>query len=101
MSRPLAVVPADAFVYRAVGRMSRLNVRHLGVADEAGRVIGALSARDLLRLRAGEAISLGDEIDVATDVHTLAAAWAKLPRVAASLVARGGDRARRRRRHFA
>ncbi len=86
MSRPLAVVPADAFVYRAVGRMSRLNVRHLGVADEAGRVIGALSARDLLRLRAGEAISLGDEIDVATDVHMLAAAWAKLPRVAASLV---------------
>ncbi len=86
MSRPLAVVPADAFVYRAVGRMSRLNVRHLGVADEAGRVIGALSARDLLRLRAGEAISLGDEIDVAADVHALAAAWARLPGVAASLV---------------
>ena len=31
MSRPLAVVPADAFVYRAIGRMSRLRVRHLGV----------------------------------------------------------------------
>ena len=65
MSRPLAVVPADAFVYRAIGRMSRLNVRHLGVVDEAGCVIGALSARDLLRLRAGEAVSLGDEIDAA------------------------------------
>ena len=63
MSKPLAAVPADAFVYRAIGRMSRLGVRHLGVVDETGRVVGALSARDLLRLRAGEALSLGDEID--------------------------------------
>ena len=72
MSRPLAAVPADAFVYRAIGRMNRLKTRHLGVADESGRVVGALSARDLLRLRAGEAISLGDEIDDAADAHALA-----------------------------
>jgi CBS domain-containing protein len=84
-SEPLAVVPAEAFVYRAIGRMSRLNVRHLGVVDEAGYVVGALSARDLLRLRASEAISLGDEIDQAVDVHELGVAWAKLPHVAASL----------------
>ncbi len=89
MSRPLAAVPADAFVYRAIGRMNRLKTRHLGVVDEAGRVIGALSARDLLRLRAGEAISLGDEIDDAADAHALAVAWAKLPRVAESLLAEG------------
>ena len=86
-SRPLAVVPADAFVYRAIGRMNQLKVRHLGVVDEAGHVVGALSARDLLRLRAGEAVSLGEEIDQARDAHGLAAAWAKLPRVAASLAA--------------
>jgi CBS domain-containing protein len=52
-------------------------------------VVGALSARDLLRLRAGQAISLGDEIDEATDAHALAVAWAKLPRVAESLRAEG------------
>ena len=89
MSRPLAAVPADAFVYRAIGRMNRLKTRHLGVVDEAGSVVGALSARDLLRLRAGEAISLGDEIDDAADAHALAVAWAKLPRVAESLLAEG------------
>ena len=87
MSYPLAAVPADAFVYRAIGRMSRLNVRHLGVVDEMGCVIGALSSRDLLRLRAGEAVVLGDEIDVANDVHALASAWAKLPAVVSSLLA--------------
>ena len=44
MSLPLAVVPADAFVYLAIGRMSRLKIRHLGVTDESGEIIGALSA---------------------------------------------------------
>jgi CBS domain-containing protein len=85
MSKPLAAVPADAFVYRAIGRMNRLKTRHLGVVDESGSVVGALSARDLLRLRAGEAISLGDEIDDAADVQALALAWAKLPQVSQSL----------------
>ena len=87
MSMPVAHVPADAFVYRAVGRMSRMGVRHLAVADDEGRLVGALSARDLLRLRASEAISLGDEIDAAGDVPALAKAWARLPMVSASLVA--------------
>jgi DNA polymerase-3 subunit epsilon/CBS domain-containing protein len=87
MTRPLVVVPADAFIYRAIGRMSRLAIRHLGVVDEGGHVIGALSARDLLRLRASEAVSLGDEIDEAHDAGLLAAAWAKLPHVTASLIA--------------
>ncbi len=86
-SQPLAVIPADAFVYRAIGRMSRLKIRHLGVVDAAGHLVGALSARDLLRLRAGEAVSLGDEIDQAEDVPALGRAWAKLAHVAASLLA--------------
>lgn len=89
MSRPLAVVPAEAFVYRAIGRMQRLKIRHLGVVDNVGTVVGALSARDLLRLRASEAISLGDEIDQAANVHELGKAWANLPRVASSLLSEG------------
>jgi len=89
MSKPLITVPADAFVYHAIGRMSRVKIRHLGAVDEAGVVVGALTARDLLRLRAGEAISLDDEIDQAEDAHALAVAWAKLPQVAAALLGEG------------
>ena len=62
-TRPLATVPADAFAFLAMARMNRLRIRHLGVTDEPGRVVGALSARDLLRLRAEGSIELGDEID--------------------------------------
>jgi DNA polymerase-3 subunit epsilon/CBS domain-containing protein len=89
MSRPLASVAADAFVYRAVGRMNRLKTRHLGVVDETGRVIGALSARDLLRPHAAEAILLGDEIDAAPDARALSAAWGRLAPVAESLLGEG------------
>jgi CBS domain-containing protein len=88
-TRPLATVPADAFAFLAMARMNRLRIRHLGVTDATGRVVGALSARDLLRLRAEGSIELGDEIDQAADVHDLGAAWAKLPRTAAGLLGEG------------
>jgi CBS domain-containing protein len=90
-SRPLASVPADAFVYRAIGRMDRLKIRHLGVVDQAGFVAGALTARDLLRLRAADAVKLGDEIDEAADVHELGQAWSHLPAVARGLLDEGID----------
>ena len=88
-TRPLVCVAADAFAYLAIGRMSRLKVRHLGVTDEQGVVVGALSARDLLRLRAEGGLLLGDEIEQASDVPALAGGWSKLPLVAAGLVREG------------
>jgi CBS domain-containing protein len=88
-TRPLATVPAEAFAFLAMARMNRLRIRHLGVTDETGQVVGALSARDLLRLRAEDSIELGDEIDQAADVHGLGRAWAKLPRVVAGLLDEG------------
>ena len=62
--------------------------RLAGVLRPAPAVL-SLSARDLLRLRAEEAVLLGDEIDAAGAVPDLARAWAKLPRAAAALVAEG------------
>jgi CBS domain-containing protein len=85
MNAPLVTVPADAFAYLAVSRMNRLKVRHLGATDEAGRVVGALSSRDLLRLRAESGLMLGDSIDQAQDVHGLGQAWGNVARVAADL----------------
>jgi DNA polymerase-3 subunit epsilon/CBS domain-containing protein len=80
-SRPLLTVPAEAFIYRAIGRMERRQVRHLGVVDEDGALVGALSARDLLRLRSSDALALGDAIDTSMSIADLARAWARLPGV--------------------
>ena len=88
-SKPLIAVPAAAFVYLALARMSRLKLRHLGVEDESGEIIGIVTSRDLLRLRAQEASMLGDALNLAADVPSLAAAWARLPRAAAALIAEG------------
>jgi DNA polymerase-3 subunit epsilon/CBS domain-containing protein len=87
MTHPLVTIGDTDFVYRAIGRMGARAIRHLAVENAAGHVVGALSARDLLRLRASDAIALGDDLTRATSVTELTRAWAKLPAVVASLMA--------------
>ena len=84
-SCPLQSISAEALSYRAIGHMTRLKLRHLGVTDKSGHVCGIVSARDLLRLRGLEAIWLSDEVDHATSVPALARVWAKLPEAAGRL----------------
>jgi DNA polymerase-3 subunit epsilon/CBS domain-containing protein len=91
MSAPLHVVRADAPLYVAIGRMTRLRIRHLAVTDAQARVVGALSARDLLRERNSDALALGDAIFQALDARAMAAAWAGLPRACATLIADGAS----------
>jgi DNA polymerase-3 subunit epsilon/CBS domain-containing protein len=91
MSHPLKTVPEEAFVYRAIGRIERLGVRHLAVDNRRNEVVGLVTSRDLLQQRATAAIALGDEIDSAADVAALGAAWAKLPWVARSLLDEDAD----------
>jgi CBS domain-containing protein len=91
-SRPLVTIPEGAFAYRAIGRMARLGIRHLAVVSENhSRVTGALSQRDLLRMRAQSAIVLGDDVDTADSVAALGRAWAKLPALARLLSEEGID----------
>ncbi|MFM9850056.1 MAG: DUF294 nucleotidyltransferase-like domain-containing protein [Hyphomicrobiaceae bacterium] len=85
-SAPLQTVAEDDFLYRAIGRIQRMGFRHLGVTDAGGEIVGALTGRSLLRDRATAAIVLGDEIDSAATPPALAAAWARLPLMAKSLM---------------
>jgi len=88
---PLDSLPEDAFVYRAIARMKRRHIRHLGVHDRDGKVVGALSARDLLRQRADDAVLLGDDIDAAENTGQMAAVWGNIVLVAKGLVAEEVD----------
>ncbi len=89
--RPLVSIRDDEFVYRAITKMSGHHFRHLGVTDAAGTLIGALSARDLLKQRAGDAMSLGDTIEAAASPAELGSIWESLTMVASSLSAEGVD----------
>lgn len=82
---PVQGVEQDDFVYRAIGRMARLGIRHLAARDEEGRIAGALTPRNLLRDRAMEAIVIGDAIAAAQTAVELADAWGQAPRMAAAL----------------
>ena len=84
--RPLASIRENAFVYRAMSRMRRLKYRHLAVVDEEQKLVGMISARDLLKLRSDAAIALDDAIGEAENAADLANAWGTLPAVVNSLI---------------
>ncbi|TCT02223.1 DUF294 nucleotidyltransferase-like domain-containing protein [Aquabacter spiritensis] len=88
-SRPVGGLPADAFLYRAAGRMQRRGIRHLAALDAAGEICGMLSVRDVLRPRVGGSFALDDAITAGEDPAELAKTWAGLPLVAGGLVADG------------
>jgi DNA polymerase-3 subunit epsilon/CBS domain-containing protein len=91
MSAPLETVRADDFLYRALGRIDRLGIRHLPVADAAGEIVGVVTPRNLLKRPMTAAFDLGDEIHTARDVAALAIAKAKMTPLARSLLAEGLD----------
>lgn len=84
--RPLVSIHRDEFVYRAIARMSGGGFRHLGVVDESGALCGALSARDLLRQRAGDAVFLSESIESARSRFELGRVWSQLTPIARALV---------------
>ncbi len=86
---PLPTIAEDDFLYRALGRMCRLDSQHLGVVNRSGEIVGTISAADLLRHRVTSALTLGDEIDAARTVPELGRAWARLPQVVAASLREG------------
>lgn len=84
--RPLISVADNEYAYRAIARMDTDRLRHLAVRDAKGQLVGAVTARDLLGQRAGDAISLGDEIEQAETPEDLGSVWAKLSMIARGLV---------------
>lgn len=89
MSRPVSTVPADAFVYVALGKMTRLGLRHLVVVDRDRRPLGMVTGRALLKVRANDALVIGDSVHESKGPEDMAAAMAALPGLARSLLAEG------------
>jgi DNA polymerase-3 subunit epsilon/CBS domain-containing protein len=90
-SASLRTIGQDAFIYQALGEMHAASIRHLGVKDEAGMLVGALTSGDLLRQRADDAMFLHGDLEGASNVGSLAEIWGRLPLVARSLLDEGID----------
>ena len=89
MTRPVAAVSGDSFVYVALGKMTRLGLRHLVVVDDDNRPIGMITGRALLKVRATDALSIGDSVHEARGPEDMRAAMSALPGLARSLLAEG------------
>jgi len=85
MSSPVITVSADDFMHVALGRMSRFDIRHLGVLDDSGTLVGWVSSRELVRQRVTSALVIGDLLATAEGTDDLAAGLRMLPTLAASL----------------
>jgi DNA polymerase-3 subunit epsilon/CBS domain-containing protein len=87
MSAPVQCMRPEEPLYRVLGRMDRLGLRHLCAVDAAGVAVGVVSQRDLLQFRARGALEVGDAVASAGDDVALAAAFGRLPQVVQRLVA--------------
>ena len=85
MSSPVETVFGDDFLYLAIARMTRLGFRHLVVVDQGRRPIGMITGRALLKVRAGEALVLGDDVAQANTAEDLDRARRSLPGLARTL----------------
>lgn len=89
MSAPVRTVPGDAYLYVGIARMTRLGLRHLVVADEHQRPIGMITGRALLKVRASQALVIGDDVSEAETPADMERARNALPALASNLLAEG------------
>lgn len=83
---PLESVSEEDFLYIAFGRMRRKKYRHMGVVDAEGKLVGAITQRDLLRLQADEALAFADALEEAAGLEELAMVWRKLANAVRALL---------------
>lgn len=69
MSAPIVTVSADVPVYEALLRMQESRLQHLAVADDAGKILGLLSDRELLPFQQYGAVVLTSQISRASLVQ--------------------------------
>lgn len=91
MTKPVQTVDAQDFVHVAIGRMSRLGIRHLVAVDEMKRAVGMVTGRALLQLRSRETTLLADGVATAKNAFDLYRIKLALPELARHLKAEGLD----------
>lgn len=89
MSRPVQTVDAADFVHVAIGRMTRLGLRHLVAVDDMKRAVGMVTGRALLQLRSRETTILADGVATAKNAFDLYRVKLALPELARHLKAEG------------
>jgi len=83
---PVATVSAEERLYRAVGRMRRLRLRHLPVVDPAGRPVGMLNLVDAMAMAAAPVMRRIDRLSAEASIDGFAELKRAQVRVASDLL---------------
>lgn len=87
MSTPIMMISPDAYLYQAMGMMTRRGIRHLPVGID--RPEGVLTMRDIMNLRSRGGLTLIGRIEEEGSVEGLQAALAETAPVVRSLLEEG------------
>lgn len=86
-SRPVQTVRADDYLYRAVARMRRFNLRHLPVVDDAGQPIGIVNLIDAVAVAADRLLRQIDRLTRESTIEGMAEVKRAQVEIASELLA--------------
>jgi signal-transduction protein with cAMP-binding, CBS, and nucleotidyltransferase domain len=86
-TRPVHTVTADEYLYRAVARMRRLNLRHMPVVDGDGRPIGIVNLIDAVAVAAEQMLRQLDRLTRERTLEGMAEVKAAQVEIARELLA--------------
>lgn len=86
MSAPVVSLPHDRSVYDALLTLQEHGIQHLAVTGDDGRIVGVLSAVELLQFPAHGAVAIVQEISHARDAEAVARAGRRVPALVRSLL---------------
>ncbi len=89
MSSPVITVRDKDFMHVGLGRIGHHDLRHLGVVNSDGALVGWLSLRELTRQRMTNVIVIGDKLSTASSEKEMKEALQELPYLAMSLLSDG------------
>ncbi len=88
MTAPVATLAPDTYLYKALGVMRRLGIRHLPVVEQ-DRLVGVVSMRALMALGTSDTLELVERIEGAASLGVLARARSSSHTVCAQLLREG------------
>jgi CBS domain-containing protein len=91
MSTPLKTVPRQAMVFEAVLDMMQSDIRHLGVTDADGKVVGVLSNKEIISAQGQSPLFLLREIIEADAMGDIIANQRQVPGLIRGLITNGAN----------
>ncbi|MBN1197895.1 MAG: cache domain-containing protein [Bacteroidales bacterium] len=91
MSSPLVTIPEKGMLFEAISLMQDLEISHLGVRNQDGKIISIVSNRELLQVHRYSISLIKKQIEKAETWQGVAEIGKRIPELTAALMTAGSD----------